>query len=600
MGGQPGLSTTAPARPVTSAGAPTAAAAAAGLYVLIAFMSLLQQPGQVTYDTRAELTERPLDFLRTAFTLWHPESNFGEFQNQAYGYLFPQGSWFALGDLVHAPDWVWQRLWSALVLIVAIEGARRVAAAVGLTPAAALLAGLAYGFSPRLLGTVSVITGESIPGAVMPWVILPVLLALNGRLGHRRAVILSAAAVVCMGGVNAVENAGSLPLAVILVGWGVRRRLAPLRFAVEWSIAVLLAVTWWVLPLLVLSRYAPPFYEYVESAANTTSLIGWSEATRGDSHWVAYLITGDQAWWPAANDLVSVPWLIVVSALVSAVGLWGLTRLEHPLRRPLVLGLVVGLAALTIAHGGWEGSPVAGSVRSLLDGPLQIFRNVHKIDPIVRLPLALGFGHAVVVGARAALVRWPRLAGAAPLFFLVPAALVLSLGQPYLMNHTRTPGWDEISTPWRQARDYLAAHADGRTTLVLPGSGFAQQTWGWTLDEPLLVLGGVDLVTRSQVPIIPGQSIRFLAALDQLAVTGRATPALADQLARAGIGHVVIRRDVLRALTASPHPGGAAVSMANGGLRPVARARHRPRRRSRDRGARGAQRAPDPAHHAHG
>ena len=558
-------STSATAARVASSGP-----AAAVLYLFFVAVSLLQQPGLTTYDTRAELTQRPLGFLGEAFTLWHPESNFGEFQNQAYGYLFPQGSWFALADVTQVPDWVAQRLWSALVLIVAIEGARRVALAIGLMPLIALVAGLAFGFSPRLLGTISVITGEALPGAVMPWVVLPVLLALRRGTGWRRAAALSGAAVVCMGGVNAVENIGSLPLVAILVVWGVRRGLAPRRFLAWWAGAVLLACTWWLLPLLVLARYSPPFYEYVESAANTTALVGWSEATRGDSHWVAYLITGDQSWWPAAHDLVSVPWLIIVSALVSAIGLWGLARLDHPLRRPLVLSVVVGLAALTIAHGGWEGSPIGGPVRTLLDGPLQIFRNVHKIDPIVRLPLAIGFGNAILLMVRAVVARLPQLATSTAPLIAVPTLLVLALGQPYLVNHSRTPGWDQIAAPWQQAQAYLADHEDGRTTLVLPGSGFTQETWGWTLDEPLLVLGGVNRAARSQVPIIPGQSIRFLAALDQLASTGRAYAGFGGELARAGIGHVVIRRDLLRDLTGSPYPGGAAVSAAKGGLRSVA------------------------------
>lgn len=540
------------------------------LYLFFVAISLLQQPGQTTYDTRAELTQRPLSFLGEAFTLWHPESNFGEFQNQAYGYLFPQGSWFALADVLGAPDWVAQRLWSALVLIVAIEGARRVALALQMAPAVALAAGLAFGFSPRLLGTVSVITGETLPGAVMPWVVLPVLLALRRGTGWRRAAVLSGAAVVCMGGVNAVENIGSLPLVLIVVVWGVRRGLAPRRFLAWWAGAVLLACTWWLLPLLVLAGYSPPFYEYVESAANTTALIGWSEATRGDSHWVPYLITGDQSWWPAAHALVSVPWLIVVSAVISAIGLWGLARFDHALRRPLLLSAVVGLSALTIAHGGWEGSPVGAPVRTLLDGPLQIFRNVHKIDPVVRLPIAIGFAHAVALFVRAAVTRLPSLAASTTPLVAAPLMLVLALGQPFLVNNSRTPGWDEIAEPWQQAQAYLADHQDGRTTLVLPGTGFAQETWGWTLDEPLLVLGGVNRTTRSQIPIIPGQSIRFLAALDLLASAGRAAPDLADQLARAGIGHVVIRRDLLRNLTGSPYPGGASVSVTNGGLTSVA------------------------------
>ena len=84
-----------------------------------------------------------------------------------------------------------------------------------------------------------------------------------------------------MGGVNAVETAACLPLAMILVVWGVTRKLTSIRFAAGWFAAVGAGCVWWALPLLVLARYAPPFYEYVESAQDTTALVGWSEATPG-------------------------------------------------------------------------------------------------------------------------------------------------------------------------------------------------------------------------------------------------------------------------------------------------------------------------------
>ncbi|WP_182526402.1 alpha-(1-_3)-arabinofuranosyltransferase domain-containing protein [Nocardioides dongkuii] len=545
-------------------------AAAAGLYLLFAFVSLLQQPGRTTYDTRAELSERPGSFLAETFTLWHPDSNFGEFQNQAYGYLFPQGSWFLVTDWLGMEAWVSQRLWSALVLVVACEGARRVARALELPGPAALLAGLAFAFSPRLLGTAAVITGESLPGAMLPWVLLPVLLAVQGRLAARPALLLGAAAVVCMGGVNAVENAGALPLVLIVVVWALRRGLVDRRFALSWAALTTLASVWWILPLLLLAGYAPPFYEYVESAANTTAIIGPSEAIRGGSHWVAYLVTGDQHWWPAAHALVATPWLVLVAAVLSAVGLFGLARFPHPVRGPLLLSAVVGLVALTVANGSWAGSPLSGVARPLLDGELQIFRNVHKIDPSVRLPLALGLGYAVASTLDLLARRWPRTVSLRPLLVMTMALTILSLGHPYLVNQARSPGWDEISRPWQQAQAYLEERQDGRSTLVLPGSGFAQQDWGWTLDEPLLVLGGVNRVTRSQVPLVPGQTIRFLHELDQLASSGHATPWLGRQLARAGIGHVIIRRDLVRRLTGSPHPGGSGVSAARGGLESVA------------------------------
>ena len=56
----------------------TARGLAVTAYALLTLLMLLQQPGETTYDTRAELTQRPGDFLAGAFTLWHPESNFGE------------------------------------------------------------------------------------------------------------------------------------------------------------------------------------------------------------------------------------------------------------------------------------------------------------------------------------------------------------------------------------------------------------------------------------------------------------------------------------------------------------------------------------------
>jgi arabinofuranan 3-O-arabinosyltransferase len=558
----------------TKEGAATGAAIASCLYVLITFFMLIQQPGKATYDTRAELTERPGSFLSGAFTLWHPESNLGEFQNQAYGYLFPQGTWFVVTDTLSVSPWISQRLWSALILIVACEGARRVGRAIGLSSLPALLVGVVFAFSPRLLGTVAVQTGESLPGAVMPWLVLAVLLHLQGRLSPLRTAALSGAAVVCMGGVNAVETAACLPLAMILVVWGVTRKLTSIRFAAGWFAAVGAGCVWWALPLLVLARYAPPFYEYVESARDTTALVGWSEATRGDSSWIAYLVSGDQPWWPAPFHLATDPLLIAVAAVVSATGLVGLTLLEGAIKRPLMLAVILGLGCLTIAHGGPAGAPAANVVRDLLDGALQLFRNVHKIDPVVRLPIAIGFGCAVARAVQLLGERAPRLRTAEHLLLLAPLLVVLVLGRPYLQGDARTPGWDEIPPYWQETRSYLAEHApggvDGGRALVVPGSRFAQHEWGWTLDEPMGILGDAPMVSRSQVPLIPGESIRYLSALDQLIATGRATEALVGQLARAGITHVVLRRDLLRSVTGSPHPGAAAVSLSRAGLERVA------------------------------
>ena len=540
------------------------------VYALVVFFSVVQEVGRTTLDTRVELSERPTSFLEGGFSLWHGSTNFGELLNQAYGYLFPQGPFFVLVELVGMAPWVGQRLWSALVLLVAFEGARRCARVLGFESGATTLAGLVFAFSPRLLGTVGVISAESLPGAVLPWVVLPLLLGARGAIGPVRAAVLSGAAVVCMGGVNAVEVIGSLPMPLLIAVWVTWRRLLPARFLVWWLGAVALACTWWLLPLLTLGRFSPPFYEYVESASNTTGVIGWSEALRGGSHWVAYITTGGLGWWPAAHAYAFEPLLIAVAAAVAAIGLVGLVRHRDTMRVPLVVGAALGLTALTVAHGGWEGSPLAGPFLDALEGPLQVFRNVHKVDPTVRFALAMGFAGAVTEVSTVFLFR-TRWSLGPVLVQGLAGILVLVLGQPFLVNDARTPGWREVPEAWQQAHDFLEQHQDGTTTLVVPGSGFALQTWGWTYDEPMHALGDdVRWATRSQVPIIPGQSIRVLSAIDRLVSQGEADRSLATQLARAGIGYVLVRRDLSRGFTDSPPPAGAAQSMASAGLEQVA------------------------------
>src|SRR4051794_493944 len=172
-----------------------ASIAAASVYLGFLAISLLQQVGRTTYDTRLELTERPASFLASAFSFWQPDVNFGEVQNQASGYLFPQGPFFWLADLAHVAPWVTQRVWSALVVVLACEGMRRVARTLDLPPSAAFLGGLVFALSPRLIGTSGVLTGEALPGALAPWALLPMVLAVRGRRGSWQAVVLSSAAV---------------------------------------------------------------------------------------------------------------------------------------------------------------------------------------------------------------------------------------------------------------------------------------------------------------------------------------------------------------------------------------------------------------------
>ena len=158
------------------------------VYALIVFFSMVQEVGRTTLDTRVELSERPRRSSRAASASGTRAPTSASSSTRPTATSSRRAPFFALVELVGMPAWVGQRLWSALVLLVAFEGARRCARVLGFDASAASLAGLVFAFSPRLLGTVGVISAESLPGAVLPWVVLPVLLRCAGRLraGTRR------------------------------------------------------------------------------------------------------------------------------------------------------------------------------------------------------------------------------------------------------------------------------------------------------------------------------------------------------------------------------------------------------------------------------
>ena len=141
-----------------------------------------------------------------------------------------------------------------------------------------------------------------LPTAVLPWVVLPVVLAQQGRIGVRAGALL-------VGGGPAVHR------------WRERRgepgraAVAPVRGAVHlgrpgggrlvrwWLAAVALASAWWMLPLLVLGRYSPPFLDYIETSAAVENPLGWTNVARGADHWVSYVFVGGQPWWPGSYEL---------------------------------------------------------------------------------------------------------------------------------------------------------------------------------------------------------------------------------------------------------------------------------------------------------
>ncbi|HYT10298.1 MAG TPA: alpha-(1-_3)-arabinofuranosyltransferase family protein, partial [Mycobacteriales bacterium] len=529
------------------------------LRVLIASAALValafsQQPGLIVGDTKADLVLDPGGFLRRALSAWDPLQGFGQLPNQSYGYLWPIGPFFWAGDGIGLPAWVVQRSWWALLLVVGFTGALRLAGELRIgAPSTRLVAALTYALSPRVLSELGSLSVEVWPAAVLPWVLVPLVRGARGELSPRRAAAWSGVAVACLGGVNAAATLAVLPLPALYLA--TRPRAVRRRLVAWWAPTTLLATAWWVLPLLVLGRYAYPFLTLIEDAGVTTQVATVTNTLRGTSHWLGFLVVHGAPRWPAGFDLAVSPVPVAASAAVAALGLAGLLLPGLRERRWLLGGVLLGTALVALGHSGALTGPLAPTVRELLDGPLAPLRNVHKADPLIRLPFALGLAHLLTVGTR---VRWRRLP--------VPGLAVAAVAA--LLAGTAAPAWSGRLAPagayqqtpayWRDVAAWLSGRAasdGGGRALLVPSSNFADYRWGSPQDEPLQALARSPWAVRDAVPLGAPGATRLLDALDARLATGQPSAAYASVLARAGVRYVVVRNDIDVNGSGSERPG---------------------------------------------
>ncbi|WP_435741479.1 alpha-(1-_3)-arabinofuranosyltransferase domain-containing protein [Nocardioides sp. SYSU DS0663] len=511
---------------------------------LLVGLALVQDPGLLTADTKVDLALAPADWLARALHLWDPEGACGQLQNQAYGYLWPMGPFFLLGWLLDVPAWVVQRLWQGLVMSVALVGTARVARALGVrSDLACLLAGFAFALSPRVLTVLGPISIEAWPGALAPWVLLPLIR--GSRVGSpRRAAALSGLAVAMVGGVNAAATFAVLPMGII---WLLTRTSGPRRRALMlwWPLCTALGTLWWLVPLFVMGAYSPPFLDFIETASVTTFPTTLFDTLRGTSNWVPYVDVGSRA----GNDLLRTAWLAPISGVLLLLGLAGLLDRRTPHRPFLALSLLVGVLMVTAGHRGvvegWWAAPVA----ELLDGALAPLRNVHKFDPLVRLPLVLGLAHVVDRAVRARqeadLPRAERFNQGVLAVAAVIAVAVTAL--PALQGRLQ-PAGATLGAPdyWRQAADFVGERTTGGTALLVPGSPFAQYVWGDTADEPFQWLASSPWAVRNIIPLTRPGTIRMLDGLERRFAAGEGSEGLTEALRRAGVEHLVVRNDLQR------------------------------------------------------
>ncbi|MEU6259431.1 alpha-(1-_3)-arabinofuranosyltransferase family protein [Streptomyces sp. NPDC047043] len=505
--------------------------------VLTAFLAV--SPGRTTFETKLAVAVDPLRFLGDLGQLWHDRAGFGGIADQNVGYAFPMLPYYALMHLIHVPVWLAERLWLSVVVTAAFWGALRLAERLRVgTPATRLLGAVAYALWPTFTIVVGSTSAAALPGALLPWVLLPLTSASSSP---RIAAARSALLIPFMGGVNAASTLASLlPVGLYLLSRpkGPRRR----ALLAWWLPGVVLATAWWTVPLLLLHVYGVDFMPYVEQADTSTATMSATELLRGAGNWVAYLDFGE-AWLPAGWTVAASVVTVLGSAFAAALGLAGLARRDLTERRWLLMTVLAVVLIALAGYGGSLGAPFHHTVQTWLDGWLRPFRNIYKFQPGLALALALGLTHltAVVAGRRG--IRAPRVRRYVP---AIAALLVLpGLAWPYVNGSILQPGgFTKLPAHWQQAADWLDAHSADSRALVVPATAHGVYTWGSPIDQPFDVLAKSPWAQRDFVPFDAPGSRRALDAVEQALTSGGAVPGLRSYLARAGLYDVVVRNDL--------------------------------------------------------
>ncbi|WP_367041599.1 alpha-(1-_3)-arabinofuranosyltransferase family protein [Streptomyces sp. Je 1-332] len=510
-----------------------------GFWAVVFVLFLAVKPGRMTFDTKLGVAVDPWRFLSDLGQLWQDQGGFGGIQNQYVGYTWPMLPFYGLADLVQLPVWLAERLWLSLIVATAFWGALRLAERLNIgSSGSRLLGAVAYALWPTFTVVVGSTSAAALPGALLPWVLLPLT---NDRISARSAALRSALFIPFMGGVNAASTLASLlPVGLYLLSRpnGPRKR----KLITWWVPGVILATAWWVVPLLVLGIYGENFLPFVENSATTTGTMSATETLRGAGNWVAYLHFGE-AWLPAGWTVATSVVVVVCSALAAALGLAGLARRDLPERRWLAL-TVLSVALITLAgYGGSFGAPFHDTVQSWLDGGLVPFRNIYKFQTGLALALVFGLMHLVGVAAQARGARPVRGRKFAP---LIAALLVLpGLAFPYLNGSILQPGsFQKLPDYWEATGDWLKKYSPDSRALVVPATAHGIYTWGSPIDQPLDVLAESRWAQRDYVPFGTAGNRRAMDAVEQALATGGEVPGLRDYVTRAGLYYVVVRNDL--------------------------------------------------------
>lgn len=498
----------------------------AALAALALLISLLQRPGDASSDTKIDLHVDPGGFLADVASAWSSTGDLGHVQGGQYGgYLFPMGPFFALGHALGGAPWLVQRLWLALILALAAWGAVRLMDELCETPRGLphAVAGVLFLLNPYVVVFTARTSITLLGYAALPWLLVAVrrgLLARGWRWPAAFALIVTASG----GGVNAAVTAwvllGPVLLAAYLWWTGAVRPRALWAFGWRTGVATAFASAWWVVPLLVQSRFGVDFLRFTEQPGTIWATTSLPESLRLMGYWISYLGVGYGGelrpyFGGGAVLLFGLP-VVLAGLLVPALALAGFSKSRGHRFAPFALGLVlIGVIVMTV--GFPEGTPLRKASNFTYNHfvPIQFLRTTYKAGPLVALGVAVlaGFAatkpRAVVFVALAIVACWPLARGRA-------------LDDQLL--------WERIPAAWQDAADHVDAQAGDGRAVVLPGQLYAYYDWGGTIDPILPTLADKPVATRNAVGYADLHATDLLWTVDALVQQRRAVPGQLDPL----------------------------------------------------------------------
>src|SRR4051794_9978457 len=502
-------------------------AALAALSLLIA---LIQRPGKASSDTKIDLHVDPVGFLGDVANAWSATGDLGHVQGGQYGgYLFPMGPFFALLHTLGLGPWLVQRLWLGLILALAAWGAVKLMDEFNGRPrgVAHAVTGLLIVLNPYVVVFSARTTVTLLGYAALPWLLVAVRRGIRGNpwwWAAAFALIVTASG----GGVNAAVTAwmlvGPLLLALYERWIGAVAWRAIVGFAARAALLTGLASAWWVVPLLVQSRFGVDFLRFTEQPGTIWSTTSLPESLRLMGYWISYLGVGyGGTLRPYFGDggvlLFALP-VVLAGLLTPALALTGFawTR-KHPYGPFALLLVIVGL--LIMSAGFPEGTPLRRASNFTYNHvvPVQFLRTTYKAGSLVLIGLAILAG----LGAQGI----PRKA-------LLGVALVLPLVASWPLIRGRGVDdqllWDGIPAAWTDAARHVDATAGDGRGVVLPGQLYAYYTWGGTIDPILPVLADKPVAVRNAVGYSDLRATDLLWTTDALVQQRRALPGQVDPL----------------------------------------------------------------------